>query len=217
MKAAMIFDLDGTLFQTHLILEDALHDAFLSLRDEGIWTGEVPVFSYRELMAGSFASMCAHLLPDDKVMQNKVNERFQAKLQQNALNGKGDLFTHAEELLTYLADMGSLIIVISNSSTQYIQTIVEHYSLDRWVSSIYSMQDMETNNKGDAIRRVKEDHDLTHGVVIGDRIQDFKGAEENHFLSIGCAFGFSEEQELLEADIVVEDLMEIKTYLEKVK
>jgi phosphoglycolate phosphatase len=53
--------------------------------------------------------------------------------------------------------------------------------------------------------------------VIGDRLSDFKGAEANHFLSIGCAFDFSQEKELSEADIVVEDLLEVKEYLEEMK
>lgn len=218
MKAAMIFDMDGTLFQTHRILEGALQDTFQSLRDEGVWTEEAPIVSYKEVMDVPLASVWKSLLPDHPInIQEKVNERFQSRLILNTLNGSGSLYPHTEELLSYLADRGFPIIVAGNGYTHYLQTIVKHYGLDRWITSVYSLQDIDSDDKGDLIREVKEDHDLTHGVVIGDRIQDFKGAEVNHFLSVGCAFDFSQEQELLEADIVVGDLMEIREYLEKVK
>ncbi|PFA67737.1 nucleosidase [Bacillus sp. AFS015802] len=218
MKAAMIFDMDGTLFQTNRILEASLHDTFQLLRDEEMWEGDTPLKECREIMGVPLSVVWETLLPHHAIhVHEKVNEIFQDKLIENILSGMGALYPHTEDLLAYLAARGFPIFVASNGYPHYLDAIVKYYSLDQWISSWYSIQEIESKDKGELLRKVKENHGLTHGVVIGDRKSDFKGAEENQFLSIGCAFDFSQENELLEADIVVHDLMEIKDYLEKVK
>ena len=218
MKAAMIFDMDGTLFQTNRILEASLQDTFQLLRDVDMWKGDPPLEAYNEMMGVPLSVVWKTLLPHHPThVHGKVNEVFHDKLIQNILRGMGALYPHTEELLSYLFERGYPIFVASNGYPHYLKTIIEYYKLDRWISSYYSIQDIDSEDKGELIRKVKEDHDLTHGVVIGDRRSDFKGAEANHFLSIGCAFDFSQEKELLDADIVVDDLLEIREYLEKVK
>jgi phosphoglycolate phosphatase len=218
MKAAMIFDMNGTLFQTNRILGASIQQTFQKLRDEEMWEGEPPLESYREKKGHPLSvGWESHLSHHPIHVQGKMNDAFQDILIQNILSGMGALYHNAEVLLSYLDDRGFPIFVASNGYPHYLQTIMEYYSLDRWISSCYSIQDIESEDKGELIRKVKEDHNLTHGVVIGDSRSDFKGAEKNHFLSIGCAFDFSQEKELLEADIVVSDLMEIRDYLEKVK
>ncbi|MCA1058994.1 HAD hydrolase-like protein [Rossellomorea aquimaris] len=218
MKAAMIFDMDGTIFQTNRILEASLHDTFEILREEGKWKDETPIEAYREIMGVPLSVVWETLLPDHpNDVHGNVNKVFQDKLIHNIQGGKGALYPHTEALLSYLKERGYPIFVASNGYPHYLHAIVEYYSLDRWVTSIYSIQEIESDDKGDLIKKVKEDHQLTHGVVIGDRASDFKGAAVNHFLSIGCAFDFSQEEELLEADIVIRDLLEIRDYLEEVK
>ncbi|KPL58767.1 HAD family hydrolase [Rossellomorea vietnamensis] len=218
MKAAMIFDMDGTLFQTDRILEASLHDTFQILRDEEMWEGDTPLETYRGIMGVPLTEAWRTLLPiHPTYVHERVNEEFQDKLIENLLGGMGALYPHAEDLLSYLCKRGFPIFVASNGYPRYLQTIVEYYALDRWISSCYSIVDIDSEDKGELIRRVKEDHHLSHGIVIGDRRSDFKGAEENEFLSIGCAFDFSQENELHEADVVVGDLIEIRDYLEKVK
>lgn len=218
MKAAMIFDMDGTLFQTDRILEASLHDTFQLLRDEGMWKGNTPLEIYREIMGVPLSVVWKTLLPHHSLHEHgKVNDVFHQKLIDHIQKGNGALYPHTEELLTYLFGRGFPIFVASNGYPQYLKTIVEYFHLDQWILDCYSIQEIHSDDKGELIRKIKEDHNLTHGVVIGDRLSDFKGAEANHFLSIGCAFDFSKEKELSEADIVVEDLLEVKEYLEEMK
>jgi phosphoglycolate phosphatase len=218
MKAAMIFDMDGTLFQTDRILEASLHDTFQLLRDEEKWEGDTPLQTYRDIMGIPLSDVWKTLLPLHPLhVHERVNEVFQDKLILNILDGMGALYPHAEDLLAYMSERGFPIFVASNGYPRYLETIVEYYALDRWILSCYSIEDIDSEDKGELIRKVKVDHDLSHGIVIGDRRSDFKGAEANEFLSIGCAFDFSQEHELKEADVVVDDLIEIRDYLEEVK
>ncbi|UII58175.1 HAD hydrolase-like protein (plasmid) [Cytobacillus spongiae] len=216
MKAAMIFDMDGTLFQTNQILEESLQDTFQLLRDKGMWNGETPVEAYRAIMGVPLYVVWETLIPHHPVhVHTEVNDLFQTLLIENIYRGKGKLYPHTVEILTYLSERGFRIFVASNGYPHYLKAIVEYYQLDQWIENCYSIQEIKSNDKGKLIQRIKEEHDLSYGVVIGDRLSDFEGARANDLLSIGCAFDFSQEIELREADIVVEDLMEIKEYLEE--
>jgi len=52
---------------------------------------------------------------------------------------------------------------------------------------------------------------ITHGAVVGDRISDINAAKDNGLVAIGCNFDFAQEDELAQADIVIEDLNELKS------
>ena len=50
MIQSLIFDMDGTLFQTDKILELALDDTFEHLRSMNKWSNATPIEKYREIM-----------------------------------------------------------------------------------------------------------------------------------------------------------------------
>ncbi|BCB03553.1 HAD hydrolase-like protein [Bacillus sp. KH172YL63] len=218
MKAAMIFDMDGTIFQTNRILENALQDAFQYLRDQGMWKGAAPLDEYKEIMGVPLPVVWGTLLPHHPVdVRKTMNEIFHERLIENIYRGNGSLYPHAADLFEYLSQRGYPIYIASNGQPKYLKAIVEHYRLGRWISDYYSIQSIQSGDKGELIRSIKEEHQLSYGMVIGDRLSDFMAAHANQFLSVGCAFDFSQAHELAEADIVVDDLIEVKKFLEKVK
>jgi len=164
LKKAIIFDMDGTLFQTHKILENSLEETFSYLRDHDLWEKETPIQKYREIMGVPLPVVWETLLPkhSDEVRE-EANRIFHIQLIQSILNGKGALYPHAEETFNQL---------------------VKEFD-------IYILQVMGK------------------GIVVGDRLSDFMAAKHNQFLSIGCDFDFSVEDELIHADIVIKDLSEL--------
>jgi len=50
MSLALIFDMDGTLFQTNKILEISLEDTFEHLRSQNRWNNATPLKKYQEIM-----------------------------------------------------------------------------------------------------------------------------------------------------------------------
>ncbi|REK76869.1 hypothetical protein DX130_07550 [Paenibacillus paeoniae] len=50
MIHTIIFDMDGTLFQTETILEISLQDAYDRLRAQNQWNKETPIDKFREIM-----------------------------------------------------------------------------------------------------------------------------------------------------------------------
>lgn len=94
MSFAVIFDMDGTLFQTDKILEHSLEETFDYLRSVHLWEGETPIEKYRAIMGVPLPVVWKTLLPNhsDEVRLN-ANELFHEKLIANINRGKG-LYIH---------------------------------------------------------------------------------------------------------------------------
>lgn len=65
-------------------------------------------------------------------------------------------------------------------------------------------------NKWDTEKIIKK-YGSTNTAVVGDRLSDINAAKDNGLVSIGCNFDFAREDELSQADIVIDDLIELKT------
>lgn len=60
MQKALIFDMDGTLFQTDRILELSLDDTFNYLRTQGKWEGKPPLKNIGKLWASHYLKYGKH-------------------------------------------------------------------------------------------------------------------------------------------------------------
>ncbi len=60
-------------------------------------------------------------------------------------------------------------------------------------------------------------YDIKEAAIVGDRLSDINAAKDNGLFAIGCNFDFAQEDELVQADIVIDDLMELKGILPAVQ
>lgn len=56
-------------------------------------------------------------------------------------------------------------------------------------------------------------YDINEAAVVGDRLSDINAAKDNGLIAVGCNFDFAQEDELAQADIVIDDLLELKGIL----
>ncbi|GGO03516.1 HAD family hydrolase [Saccharibacillus kuerlensis] len=212
MVQSLIFDMDGTLFQTDKILEISLEEAFDHLRSLGEWEGETPIGRYREIMGVPLPQVWATLLPDHSLaLRKEVDAYFLDRLIGNINEGEGALYPGVEEVLESLKENGRSIYIASNGLVHYLRAIVDHYGLDRWVTEVFSIQQIESLNKSDLVRTIVNKYGITDGAVVGDRLSDIRAAKDNGLLAIGCRFDFAQEAELAQADLVIDDLHALKT------
>jgi phosphoglycolate phosphatase-like HAD superfamily hydrolase len=211
MTQSLIFDMDGTLFQTDKILEVSLDDAFERLRSEGKWDEETPIEKYREIMGVPLPKVWEVLLPDHSSEERERTDAFfLERLIQNIRNGKGALYPHVQELFSHLKENGFSLYIASNGLIEYLNAIVDYYALDQWITEIFSIQHIESLNKSDLVRHIVEKYEITSGAVVGDRLSDIHAAKDNGLISIGCRFDFAREEELAQADVIIEGLLELK-------
>ncbi|AVQ98483.1 nucleosidase [Oceanobacillus iheyensis] len=212
MSLSLIFDMDGTLFQTDKILELSLDDTFAYLRSKSEWNADTPIDKYREIMGVPLPKVWEALLPDhSRKVREEVDAYFLERLVENIRNGNGSLYPNVKEVFRHLKENDCSIFIASNGLVEYLQAIVKHYNLDHWVTETFSIQQIDSLNKSDLVQSIIKKYDITKGAVIGDRLSDINAAKDNGLVSIGCNFDFAQEGELSQADFVIDDLIELQT------
>ncbi|MEQ7053784.1 HAD family hydrolase [Paenibacillaceae sp. P-4] len=212
MIQAFIFDMDGTLFQTDKILESSLEDTFNHLKSRNKWDKETPIDTYREIMGAPLPKVWETLLPNHSIEEREQTDAyFLERLIENIRSGKGDLYPNVKEVFSFLTENNCSIYIASNGLTAYLAAIVDFYNLDNWVTETCSIQRIDSLNKSDLVKTIIDKYGITHGAVVGDRISDINAAKDNGLVAIGCNFDFAQEDELAQADIVIDDLNELKS------
>lgn len=216
MNSAVIFDMDGTLFQTNLILEPALEATFEQLRQKRQWTDTTPIEKYREIMGVPLPIVWETLCPEHSPqMREQSNQLFQLALIEQIKMGNGALYEGVKSTLMKLAQTMPLYIA-SNGQTNYLQTIVDTYNLTKWIKGIYSIDLISSGNKSELVATVLKEKDIQNGFVVGDRSSDIQAALDNDLISIGVRFDFAQEKELEKADYVVNRFDNILAIIESV-
>lgn len=209
MKSVIIFDMDGTLFQTNLILEPALEATFDVLREQSLWEGDTPIGKYREIMGATLPQVWETLCPNhSEQTRARSNALFHEQLIKLIKSRIGALYDQVEETLKQLSSKYHLYIA-SNGQVEYLKAIVEVYQLDRFIENTYSIECIDSGNKSELVKLVKEENEIKRGFVVGDRASDIRAAKENGLTSIGVRFDFSQESELKQADYVINSLSEL--------
>ncbi|MEK8129331.1 HAD-IA family hydrolase [Paenibacillus filicis] len=212
MPQSLLFDMDGTLFQTNKILEVSLEDTFAYLRSLHEWSAGTPTQKYREIMGVPLPVVWETLLPDHSdSIRETANRFFQESLITNINQGKGALYPHVGEVLHDLKQAGHSLFIASNGEVEYLQAIVSHFGLDAWVIETYSIQQIQSQNKTDLVRHILNKYHIETAAVIGDRLSDIHAAKYNGLMAVGCRFDFAQESELEQADAVIDDLLELRT------
>lgn len=214
MQKAIIFDMDGTLFRTETILERALDEAFERLRNEGQWKGATPIDTYRNIMGVPLPVVWETLLPHhETAVREATDAYFLTRLVENIKSGNGALYPGVTELLEQLSAMGYTIFIASNGLIPYLEAIVSHYGLHDWITSTYSIEHIKTLDKSDLVAHIVTTYNIQDGFVVGDRLSDILAAKANGLVAIGCRFDFSQDDELRQADHIIDGLAEIPDIL----
>ncbi|PEO31804.1 HAD family hydrolase, partial [Bacillus wiedmannii] len=135
----------------------------------------------------------------------------------NIKSGKGALYPNVKEVFTYIKENNCSIYIASNGLTEYLRAIVSYYSLDQWVTETFSIEQINSLNKSDLVKSILNKYEIKEAAVVGDRLSDINAAKDNGLIAIGCNFDFAQEDELAQADLVIDDLMELKGILPTVQ
>jgi phosphoglycolate phosphatase len=217
MTEAIFFDMDGTLFQTDLILASALEEVFHILRSEGMWEGEAPIEKYRAVMGAPLSLVWETLCPQHTVAQQLKNDAlFQQILIDHITAGRGALYDGVLETLAALSNTYPLYIV-SNGHRAYLDAIVMHYGLQRYIKRVYSIDEITSGMKSDLVALAKRREGIQSGYVVGDRLSDIRAAKDNALTAIGVRFDFAQQHELSQADEVIEHFEALSRMTQLVK
>lgn len=213
---AVIFDLDGTLFQAETLMIPSYYAAFDHMREEGTYQGETPPV---ERLIGGLGMLLSDIwervLPGgSKELHHRVNELL-LKYQQELLDkGEGVLYPGVPEMLQRLKNEGIRLFIASNGMENYVKSVVKYKGIDSYFEGLYSAGEYNTPSKVELVRLLMETEGVQGGWMVGDRSSDVEAGLKNGLKVVGCRYAeFGKENELEGSDVVITDIRQLPDYL----
>lgn len=214
--ANLIFDYDGTIHQSMKTYAPAFRNTCKWLSDnEYIAEKKYTDKEISYWLGFNSTDMWGTFQPD---LQPEIREKARVMLGEDMArrveNGEGALFPNTEKVLTELKNQGHTLIFLSNCRVHYMERHSRVFGLDRFFDYFYCCEEYGFIPKYQIFRLFSLQHKGQY-IVIGDRFHDIDTATQNGLKSIGCGYGYSTDGELDKADIVVNDITEIPSAVEK--
>lgn len=214
---AMLFDLDGTLFQTETLLLPAYEAAFKEMRAEGSYDGETPP---AERILSSLGMLLEHIwqrvLPDATPEVRSRADELLLKHQTAMLEqGVGALYPGVQETLSALHARGVKLFVASNGLEGYVREVIAKLGLAPLFTDLYSAGQYDTRSKVDLVRLLLDKHGVASAWMVGDRSSDVEAGRENGLPVVGCKYAeFGKPGELDGAEMIITSFPQLLEWVE---
>lgn len=193
-SALIIFDIDGTLFETRRVTVPAVQRTFaahgLPVPDADAimsFTGH-PVEQYRAWLAG--------LCPPDRACEI-VEEADRTEV---ALIGtEGRLYAGVEEALDALEGEGHVLALCSNAPDDYMEAFLRASGLRSRLCA-WRCRGTRDTDKTRMVGELVASISNRPVIVVGDRRDDVDAAHAHGGLAVGAEYGFGSPKELARAD-----------------
>lgn len=214
--ANIILDYDGTVHDCAKIYVPAFYIGYKYLTDKGL--APVHEYSYEEVssyLGYSVKDMWNKFMPElaeeEKNICGKIISDEMMKL---ITDGKSILYKGTEDVLQNLKKSGHNLIFLSNCMHDYMEAHRKVHRLDRFYCDFYCTEDFGFKSKPEIFTSIAKKH-TGNFIIVGDRYLDLETAWKHNLKSIGCTYGYCEPHELDNADIMVSDISEIPSAVEK--
>lgn len=215
---AMIFDLDGTLFQTETLLEPVHRRLFAQLHAEGLY-GEVapPIDRLLGSLGMLLSDIWKQVMPDGSPeAHERANELMLQYEMEELAKGVGSLYPGVAETLTELRRRGVRLFIASNGLEIYVKGVPAGRGIGELFEGTYSAGEFGTASKVDLVRRLLDTFGVKSAWMVGDRSSDIAAGKENGLFVVGCDYaGFRREGELDGSDAVIGEFSELLDLLER--
>lgn len=214
------FDNDGTLYPSGELVGRAVltaHREYVKLRGLNIPTPE-PSW-VRERMGADAKEFYAAMLPGFPADVQRDFEEFCIDEETLAVRAFPHLYPGADKLLETLHRLGKTLVLVTNGSPRYVQSVWDTTGMGRYMAAKYPYAGPEFLSKGERLAQAIREWGGAHNgaavsaVMIGDRGSDVAAARFAGVPCIGCAYGYGEPSELEAAPAVVYSVDELYNLL----
>lgn len=204
MKKTIIFDLDGTLWdsskQIKIVWNKIAKKYGLTIDDNEI----------TKIMGLTKEEIVEYLFPNDKEKGEKFITECQREEVQYLSKYGGDIYKNTISTIEELSKNYELYIV-SNCQTGYIEAFLNYYQLKKYFKD-YECSGNTLKDKSFNIKAVMERNKILRTIYVGDTNKDYIATvkSNNKFIWAKYGFGICEEY-----DYAIKDIKELIQYLKK--
>lgn len=200
----LIFDLDGTLINSKLGINNSL-DYMLSRMNVDV-EGAAVVDS---LIGPPIQDGLKNVLGFDAKQVELGVRLFREYYSQQGMY-EGELYPGILEMLEELYQQGKKLYVATSKKDQFVGTVLRHFELDRYLIDTQGSGGGGLHTKAGLITALMDRNQLIPSadlVMIGDTRYDIVGGKANEISTIAVGYGFGDNEELksLDPDYFVEE------------
>jgi phosphoglycolate phosphatase len=186
---SLIFDIDGTLWDSRALVAEGFN---LQLKDEGMERFCTNADALKSLFGKVINEIADNLFPElPPEVRYPLMERCMEREDRLIHQSECDIgYPKVKETLEILAKNHRLFIV-SNSQKHYPELCIDKMGLGHLISAHLCFGDTGTC-KGETIKKLMKDHNITSACYIGDTAGDMEASEYAGIPFIFCTFGFGE-------------------------
>ncbi len=210
----IIFDYDGTLHDSAKIYIYGFRKVFEML----VSAGEADFREYADEEITKYLGFTAQEMWDD-FMPDLAQEKkmFYAKkigefMNEKIANREAELYEGALETLQYLKERGYYVLYLSNCGPDYMNKHAACFDLRDYFDHMYCTGDYDMAPKYEIFNHIKAEYPGEY-LVVGDRFKDIEIADYHKVYTVGALYGFGSREELASADLLIDDIRDLKKYL----
>ena len=207
--ALLIFDLDGTLFQTERVTVPAVQAAFAAYglapptEEQVCFFFGKPVEDYEAWLA----RQCSPETADELV-------QYANALELQYIGERGCLYPGTLETLEMLRGNGYDLAICSNGPEPYVREVVRAHGLASFFPVVFA-RDTRYADKEEMVGLILEEARPARFAVVGDRSEDIEAAHLHGGQGIAAVYGFGNVEEWRGADAHVHSIREVPSCAER--
>ena len=217
--SVIIFDTDGTLVDGRQAIIDAVAEGLVATYAHFEIEATKPDHERIALAMGLPTSSFFRAAFDPDSVPAGQHSAFASEFEVRSTRaelaalrrGESQLYAGAAETLQALHERGHELVLFSNASQPYFQTVVEVHGLARWFKRTLSLEQAVrqrlARNKSQMAQYLARGFDAV--TLVGDRIHDIESGQTVGAATVGCRFVFGDAQELAQAHWVIDSLSEL--------
>ncbi len=187
MKKGIIFDMDGTLWDSTEIVAKSWTDA---VKQCGMSDKTITSEDMRRVMGLTMDRIAMELFPEiEGEEQLKLLDYCCEVENEYIIKFGGVLYPELESTWMALKEKGYNLYIVSNCQSGYIEAFLEHYGFGHYFDDIECFGNNGLK-KGDNIRNVVERNNLEEAYYVGDIQGDYDATMEAGIEFIHAAYGF---------------------------
>lgn len=199
MKKAIIFDLDGTLWDT-------------SKETQRIWSEvarnyELKNHNYNvnDVMGMTKEEIIETLFKNDRKLGNSFITECQKKENEYFSKKGGHIYSNVLETIYDLYNRIELYIV-SNCQSGYIESFLHYYKLEKYFKD-YECSGNTGEEKSENIKRILQRNNISFAVYVGDTEKDYYASKINNLPFIWASYGFGLCEKY---DVCINNIVELR-------